>query len=304
MTLLPAGEKVGSWYLGANIPGKPRSPSVLLRWSRRLRTRAGRGGRRRFRGVRSCQAPAALPAQRRLRGRPDDLRGLPGAAPSTLPRPALACRATRSGSCRPSCGEGECLRVDLRRRTPIAHAVDQFAAGLLAAGVSPRRPDRHRRAELCRMGRHVVRRGQDRGGPGDAERGVPGARVRLHAQPVGDDDAGVCRAAPRLRLRLVPRGSPSTGCRRCATSSPSADGRSRAASVGGPPVPEDARRRPIRTPVCVAARRPRSLLYTSGTTGDPKGAVLTHAGILASATRAGRPPRPDVPTTSRSGTCR
>ncbi len=26
MTLLPEGEKVGSWYLGANIPGKPRSP--------------------------------------------------------------------------------------------------------------------------------------------------------------------------------------------------------------------------------------------------------------------------------------
>jgi cyclohexanone monooxygenase len=26
MTLLPKGEKVGSWYLGANIPGKPRSP--------------------------------------------------------------------------------------------------------------------------------------------------------------------------------------------------------------------------------------------------------------------------------------
>jgi cyclohexanone monooxygenase len=26
MTLIPAGEKVGSWYLGANIPGKPRSP--------------------------------------------------------------------------------------------------------------------------------------------------------------------------------------------------------------------------------------------------------------------------------------
>ncbi|MBW0089051.1 NAD(P)/FAD-dependent oxidoreductase [Pseudonocardia sp. KRD-184] len=26
MTLIPQGEKVGSWYLGANIPGKPRSP--------------------------------------------------------------------------------------------------------------------------------------------------------------------------------------------------------------------------------------------------------------------------------------
>ncbi len=26
MTLIPHGEKVGSWYLGANIPGKPRSP--------------------------------------------------------------------------------------------------------------------------------------------------------------------------------------------------------------------------------------------------------------------------------------
>ena len=26
MTLIPQGEKVGSWYLGANIPGKPRTP--------------------------------------------------------------------------------------------------------------------------------------------------------------------------------------------------------------------------------------------------------------------------------------
>ena len=157
--------------------------------------------------------------------------------------------------------------------------VELAARALIANGVQQGRPRRDLGAEPLRVGRHSVRDRAGRRDPGHDQPGVQGRRARVRAaqgrrEPAGDGprlpagrlrrDArrGARRRAPQLRVAIV---SKTTGTRSWPRARASASASSRRA-----------RRR------CVPSD-PINIQYTSGTTGSPKGATLSHRNILNNA---------------------
>ena len=151
------------------------------------------------------------------------------------------------------------------------------------------RPGRHLVADLRRVDAAAVRVRPCRSDPRQREPGVPAERARVRAPPVGragagdrprfktsdylDDDRRRAGRAPRARAGRDDRRRSSRRRRRPALSTSSSlagDGTSTSTALREREAeldPDD----------------PINIQYTSGTTGNPKGATLTHHNILNNA---------------------
>ena len=137
------------------------------------------------------------------------------------------------------------------------------------------RPRRDLGAELRRVDPHPVRHRQDRRDPGQHQPRLPDQRARVRAQPVRLQAARRRPETEDLRLRRDDRRGPP------ALRRPGAGRPARHRGMARPPRDrQEGRRRRQLDAIELSADEPINIQYTSGTTGFPKGATLSHHNIL------------------------
>ena len=178
----------------------------------------------------------------------------------------------------------------------------RLADGLAALGVAARRPGRRADGQLPGVRAGEVRHRPGRGGRDPVQLPVPAGRARLRAAPVAVPCPGHHDQLRRARLPgHAGRDRPGVGHQGVGRGAPGpAPGRAaryrrRAAGTGCLDVAGLAalgdRHPGLADASAVAPDSPGDILYTSGTTGLPKGVVVTHDAVLRTSYGVGPHPR-------------
>ena len=250
--------------------------------------------------------PIATGTPGRGPGRPAGHRGLPRRrgddatvdAPTRRRRPR--CRPAAAHAARAPGRASRCARSDRGRWREYTWARvrrprrARRPRGLRELGVAARRPRRHPRREPARVGARRPRRPGHRRGQRRHLPDQPGGRGRVPARPLRSRSCSIAEDEEQLDKALAVR-ERLPALRQIVLIDPrnvdALDDPMTSTTLGASSRPRAA----SRTTAQVAALDPQApaiIVYTSGTTGPPKGAMITHANLTCGGRRV--PARPSA----------